>query len=281
MGDGTVLTRQAGKGGNLYYRNKLKFAAVGTSIPIEIEQALNFKDVNLQLQLDSPFLLSESPGEVARYFNKIAHIDQIDIGLKKIQSQINNINATINADKDEEARIKSDLEQYEYLNTAEAELEVLEDMQSRFEQTCNFANKLSGIILSIEKVNVEITDKSEEIKDEAVVNSALQLYILKDRAEDEYDELSSLIQRVYDTDNEIKKVSQVLKLDALVDNLINLKQVYEQIIRERDKLSALYSVIEDTHFEADSLLTQLKGWEYTFKTEKPDVCPLCNQRIKK
>ena len=63
-------------------KKDLVFKAFGTSVPEEINSVLNFNEINLQNQLDTPFLLSETPGAVATHFNKIARLDKIDIGLQ-------------------------------------------------------------------------------------------------------------------------------------------------------------------------------------------------------
>src|SRR5512133_726261 len=63
----------------------LVFKAFGTSVPQEIADFLNINEINLQGQLDAPFLLSESPGAVALHFNKVARLDKIDTGLQNIQ----------------------------------------------------------------------------------------------------------------------------------------------------------------------------------------------------
>lgn len=61
-----------------------KWEAIGTGVPETIEQTLNISPLSFQWQMDAPFLLSESPGEVARMLNEVADLDKIDSTLVNI-----------------------------------------------------------------------------------------------------------------------------------------------------------------------------------------------------
>ena len=43
-----------------------EFRSFGQDTPLEIQQLLNFSDINIQYQLDPPFLLSATAGEVSK-----------------------------------------------------------------------------------------------------------------------------------------------------------------------------------------------------------------------
>jgi len=77
-----------------------EFKAVKTDIPDEIAVALNMNDLNLQTQFESHFLLSKSAGEVAAHFNKVAHLDKIDLGLQNINRWLRQIISVI-ADREQ------------------------------------------------------------------------------------------------------------------------------------------------------------------------------------
>jgi DNA repair exonuclease SbcCD ATPase subunit len=61
--------------------------AVRTDVPDPVKQTLNMDAINLQLQGDAPFLLSESPPEVARILNNIAGLDGIDTAHTRIAAK--------------------------------------------------------------------------------------------------------------------------------------------------------------------------------------------------
>jgi len=60
--------------------------------------------------MDSPFLLSSSSGEVARYLNDIVNLNVIDDSLKKVNAKTNECNRDIKFKEDEVGVYKTELE---------------------------------------------------------------------------------------------------------------------------------------------------------------------------
>jgi DNA repair protein SbcC/Rad50 len=54
------------------------FPKVGTGVPDLVTEILNLQDLNVQAQLDSHFLVGDSPADVAREINRITKIDLVD-----------------------------------------------------------------------------------------------------------------------------------------------------------------------------------------------------------
>lgn len=63
---------------NGYEVNGVALEAVGVAVPDEVAAAAKIDDVNIQRQMDAPFMLGMSAGEVARYLNKTIKLDEID-----------------------------------------------------------------------------------------------------------------------------------------------------------------------------------------------------------
>jgi len=75
---GNTLIRRRTKQDNQYIVNGKELNVVKTDVPDEVNRFFRLSDTNIQYQQDSPFLLSLSSGEVARYFNKTVKLDMID-----------------------------------------------------------------------------------------------------------------------------------------------------------------------------------------------------------
>jgi len=129
--NGIVVSRIKDKD-NIYYGDGLEFTAFGTEVPFEIKHLLNLNETNLQSQMDSPFLISSTPGEVASHFNRIAHLDQIDSGLKTVQGWIRGIEQDIRSGNSQVEQSREELKKFEHLEKFEIDIEVLENMQGRF-----------------------------------------------------------------------------------------------------------------------------------------------------
>ena len=53
----------------------------GQSVPSRVSEILNLGEINIQSQHDRPYLLFDSPGEVARTLNRVVNLDVIDTAL--------------------------------------------------------------------------------------------------------------------------------------------------------------------------------------------------------
>lgn len=63
---------------NGYVLDGATIEATKGDLPAEITAAFGLLDLNVQKQLDGPFLLSQSGGEVARFFNSLVNLEEID-----------------------------------------------------------------------------------------------------------------------------------------------------------------------------------------------------------
>jgi DNA repair protein SbcC/Rad50 len=154
-----VVARAKDKGVNSYFLGEdLKLDALKGEVPQQIKQALNMTDFNLQTQFDAHFLLSASSGEVAQYFNKVAHLDKIDTGLQNIQRWLREVSRQLvyneQALKANEERLAS----YSYLEELDAKLLVLEkNDRDRLDLT----NDKRGIVAHIKALAVIEADIAE------------------------------------------------------------------------------------------------------------------------
>lgn len=77
LSTGRSVTREKGEW-NGYTLDGGRFAAVGADVPAEVAGLFGFSEFNWQGQHDPPFLLSATPGEVARTLNGLVDLECID-----------------------------------------------------------------------------------------------------------------------------------------------------------------------------------------------------------
>jgi len=92
-----------------------QFKSFGQGVPDAIQTAINLSPVNWQSQFDSHFLLSNTPGEVARRLNEVAHLEVIDIGTANIASMIRRNNSALTLLQEELGEDKEAVEAFSYL----------------------------------------------------------------------------------------------------------------------------------------------------------------------
>lgn len=60
----------------------------GTGVPEQVQEILNFGDMNIQRQLDQTFLITDSPGKIAQRLNKIIQLENTDEWISLLAKQI-------------------------------------------------------------------------------------------------------------------------------------------------------------------------------------------------
>ena len=103
--------------------------AIGSDVPKEVTDALNFSDMNVQAQMDKPFLLADSPGEVGRFFNKIVKLDAIDTFQSAIDAKKRKTKTELDANKGNLERVEKELTSFAWVDDARTlvdKLKVLE-----------------------------------------------------------------------------------------------------------------------------------------------------------
>ena len=157
--DKNRVRRVKGKSENSYEVNGLKLKAFGQNAPEEVGQVLNMDEVNIQVQAAPPFLLSNSPGEVAQILNRAAAIDDIDTSISYLNKALLNTKRDIQTGEEQLKEQKQKLEEYSNLPEIEekvADLENLEKhrivLQRQKVHLTDIANTLDEIDVEIEKL---------------------------------------------------------------------------------------------------------------------------------
>lgn len=73
-----IVERIRSEKDNIFVLNGKKFKAFGQGVPDDIKKVFNLEDINIKFQFKDNFLISDSPPEVARYFNKLVNLEAID-----------------------------------------------------------------------------------------------------------------------------------------------------------------------------------------------------------
>jgi exonuclease SbcC len=183
--DGTTIDRIKSDSKNLYRIDGREHKAFGKGqVPPEIAEFLNFHDINFSKQMDPAFMLSNSPGEVARYLNQIVKLDTIDQSMSNITSWQRNNNRDIRETTERIDELKGDLKEFAYLRRMAKEVEKADTMASEAAKAETDARGLLSLINSSEAqesalfgINrlVSLCEKAEQIE-------KLEKELLKDKA---------------------------------------------------------------------------------------------------
>ena len=275
------IKRSKVKNENIYKLNDLKpFKAFGTNVPDEILQALNTDAINLQQQMDSPFLLKDTSGNVAAHFNKIAKLDKIDEGLKYIQSHIYSITKNIAWTKDHISEKNEQLEEFIDLNQFEKDIEKAEELQLNLQRTEHLLNELIKTSDRLQLIDTAIIKKSKILPAEKAIDKALALIQQKKEIIQKHKNLKELSIGIYYLQKDIEIAENGILAESTVDKIL---QMYQNIRKSRVSLTEIrhvYETIIDNEKGQERALKQLSKLEKEYKIKFPEICPLCGTKIK-
>jgi DNA repair exonuclease SbcCD ATPase subunit len=279
--DSGILERMKDKSSNIYGigqpgADALKsLEAVKSDVPEEVEKFFRLSETNIQSQQDSPFLLSASAADVARYFNRIVRLDIIDKVLSGAESTRRKINADTASTEKQLTQLDKSLEDYEWIESAEAELNKLVRVEKRLESLWNDSSALTKGITEVRRLeNISrsfsfiekakaLTLKVNEIVQDISVNK--KEYIRLGSSLQEYNSVSAWIGRNYNKAQPI-----IFDIEKIENGLKGLKTA-------RLELNKSIVTYNDYLIEMNSVRKEIEA----LKKELPDICPLCGATLNK
>ena len=258
-------------------KEELTFAAMGTHVPEEVKNALNINSINAQYQLDRPFLLDSSPGEVAAHFNRIAHLDIIDVGLRNVKSWISGLTKTISIEETRLMELEEEQSQYDYLPAMEKEIVVLEALHSHLHKMSEDFIDFEKLRLSIIKTDSKIGQYTDLLALELAVHSALkQMEIISDKKE-KVENFVKLTWKIQKTEKRITAGNSILNLEKHLIKTLVLIQKEKAIQNEKRLLTGVVSGIKTTILTLKTKIARRDELQTQFDENFPDTCPLCGR----
>lgn len=247
--DGSSITRSRTKSSSGEYivrdtnGKETEFKGFGNNIPIDIanthqmpkvelstgvERAINFSN-----QLDSHFLLSESPAVRANTIGRLTGVHIVDAAIKEKGKEIRKLTVDSNASEKQIAELDEKLKNYDDLPEIEKRLNVLkgllttaQNLDDEIEDLKDFRRILKDKSRAIKEINAELDDYAHVERGMLLVNEAEQIAR-------EIEELEQLQVELKKAKSEVYKVTAEYThyetLQEGVDALENAEKLYEEI----------------------------------------------------
>jgi exonuclease SbcC len=256
----------------------LKFKAFGSNVPEEITEVLNLNEVNIQYQLDSPFLLSETPGKVAEHFNKVAKLDKIDISTSNINSAIRKLTSDIDYQEGQVETLKEELDKFIHLEKFEIDVEVLEETNKRWLSKILNKNSLDKLIRNIKHIDILIDNSKPLLDFEKPLHNIFEWRDQKEVKENSRKNLDNILDQIEYVKSKIETQQDILSIEKLVNNLLGLYEELNTLKSDKMLLNKALSYINSTITK----LSIANSLEAKFQTEldKVKICPFCGNKIK-
>ena len=249
----------------------------GAKVPDEIEEVLNISELNIQDQLDKPFLITDSPGEVARVINKTTKLDEVDDWIKSLTSKINTTNRDITRIEGEVQDTETKLKKYD-------DIDKVEDLVKRAERFYrSIAAKeakleaLDELINTIENLEENIKDITPLLKAEKKLEEAEKIHILLADKTGELEELDHLIYQIELLEEQTDRADLLFEVESL---LKDAEEIYNELEFRKNSYQHLIDnirLIVELEIEVDEASDL---WEESKRTLSDALielgkCPTC------
>jgi len=275
VNNGNEIKRIRSDSMNGYEVNGNVLEAIGQDVPKEVSDLFNLDEVNIQKQMDAPFLLSESAGEVARFFNQTIRLDLIDRVLSRAESKRREINKEKLRVEQEQKDIEKQIESFDWVEIAEKQTSKIENIQNKMFENIKSYEALAESLekyneLAIIKENQEVILSAESLIDriEAIqksLNNNSQIVLKLSASLDDWKVQNKVI----------KGSADFSKAEKLIDEIDEFrKEIYENV-----KIKELLEKQINEYENYDNILTSLIEDINELENKLPENCPLCGAKI--
>lgn len=280
ISNGNSIERVKDKNANYYQLDDKKFQAIKTTVPEEVKTTLNLSDVNLQRQHDNPFLLTDTPGDVAKHFNKIAHLDVIDTSVGNIMSWKRATVKKIEAGKSNLVQFKAEKKRFKYLKDLEKIVVDIEEKDKALNVLFNDSEELLQLSLEIVDVGSGITSHQEITAAENDVNAIIELFAARRRLKLSRKELKGIMFELRELKNDIQEAEELSSAGVPVQELIDMERKYQVQKEDRVNLTSIINHLNHVKEMKENYKESLQKLEQKYVENFPDICPLCNTKLK-
>jgi len=277
--DKKEIRRVRTKAHNAYYINDHEYKAFGAEVPSDVVELLNIDSVNLQQQLDRPFLLDTPPGQVAQYLNEVAHLDVIDRALQRLGKWIRGIESDIRTHTSNQERLQEAQSSFDYLPDMERRIEGLEEQEGSLRKAQEELRELDGTIDQALRVNTKLDTIRPLLDLNTLVDVALEYRRAKRGLLDTADILFNLMARIKGVQKGQQKLEPLQELAPVVDHAIQLQGKLSSIQTEAHRLTQLIEQHQSMGRHIKAVKQERDRMHEQFDEAMGDQCILCGSAI--
>lgn len=283
--DDHIIKRERGKENFYQLDTSDPFKAVGKEVPEKITEILNIGDVNVQWQMDGPFLLNSTPGEVGKYINEVVDLEIIYRTLANVDKRLRSTTRELNTEEENFKNLNKEYKTYNWIDNANEELDELEHLDLNILNTEIELKDLNNLIIDIEELDEQISyyKKTTNLKEEYNELQSLNDHILN--SEKELKDLKDLIIEIEELDNSIRyykqkgetlkqELNELKKEKREEQTVINIEVTKELATQAVEELSKINPTI---NIDKDDMEKVFESWKDML--DDLEYCPLCGQEI--
>ena len=277
LDDATVISRKKTDKANEYAVNDQVFKAFSQDVPEEVATAINFNDLNTQYQMDPPFLLSSSSGDVARILNKVARLDDIDRVLSNIESRKRSTRSEITSSERQLKEEQEALAAFGDLDQLGTKLESLERVCAEIDTAENDKIKITGLLASTQRIQHMLDTYPDTRALEKKLSELENISIIISEQEQRRDDIESALVNAAHAQDRLEEIAAIASYETTCDEVMALTREIRDLEQRRRTISDLTLDIAERRRQLEETESDLHDYEEKFHVAMPDVCPLCGR----
>jgi exonuclease SbcC len=278
--DNHTIERTKTKSKNYYKLDDETFTAIGRNVPEEIESIINMNNTNIQNQHDSHFLFSDTPGNVAKHFNKIANIDLIDVVTKNVKSGKTQVKRKIENLKENIKATKLELDRFKDLEYLEGQLEVLRNKENEFKSNQTTIKQIKSTIERMGELESKIKLLPKLNKVYGTIVELLDILTKSNQITVKQTKIKGVLTQIENTVSNIDSKHKKVKLDTLVEKLILSRKNSRELTEILEKGSKLLDSIKNKEFNIKEAKSKIEKLKNQVNEIVGSICPICGNEIK-
>lgn len=255
--------------------------ALRTDVPKEVSKISKMQDVNIQSQHPSEqyFMLTESPGQVAKEFNKVVGLTIMDEALIKINGNVRKTKQKCDSVNEEIATREEKIKNLSWVNGASISLKELILTDTNIKKDILKSDNLFNLVEEYKNIQKEF-EKLKSLKQAQKDFSIL----LADF--DGITKNQNLLDTLCDCENSIKMIDSKListmtlknaesQISALFSAEETLNKCKDQIVSYKFAIVSIKNMNKNLNVVEEEIKSLQEEWD----SFSGDSCPLCGNKI--
>jgi DNA repair ATPase RecN len=255
------------------------FTALRTDVPEEVKALSNITDVNIQVQKDVHFFLTESAGKRAKKLNEVANLEEMDKATVIINGMLSTANASMKVWNKELKGLEQEKKELSWVPEAIEDDSVLSSMEKQIAEQERDINTMGGILDAISTLEDRLAylpPISAILPVQELLDFDDQIYEIESRSEDiKKLRESLLVLTEQEKGYTLPAPSELSKFEAITTALHSIEEQEQSYRQTLDYFAKCHKVLDHKQAEVVRLEKALDDmWK------ELEICPLCGSEVK-
>lgn len=254
------------------------FEAMNRKVPEEVTTLLNLTEVNVQKQMDAPFLLSGSAGEAARFLNGIIRLDIIDNVLGKADMKHRKLVKDKELNEREIENASLNIKKLMWVDDAKQICTLAETVEKEIKINNNSFNTITFL-------QSELTHEIQKIEDINYITEATFYIQQLELCAKEINENIQNQDRIINLQEILTHIeNEKISFDISTANTLiqSIETCSTDILNLENNIWTLRVLEKDYNYNTkieNEQINKIKEYRERYKKLLPNVCPICKKPI--